>query len=86
MNWQQVREQYPHKWVIAEAIKAHNEGNQWLVEQLTVFDTYVDVYKALNIYKQLHQQAPERDYLVVHTDKEHLKISERHWVGIRAAS
>ncbi len=86
MNWQQVREQYPRKWVLVEAIEAHSENNRWLVEQLTVVDAYADVSKALGIYKQLHKQAPEREYFIVHTDKERLDIYERHWAGIRTAS
>jgi len=83
MNWQQVRQQYPQQWVLAEVLKGHSENNQWFVDQLTIVDAYSNVCKALAEHKQLHHQMPEREYFVVHTDKEELEILERHWVGIR---
>lgn len=75
MNWKQVREQYPRKWVLVEAIKAHSANNRWLVDQLTLVDTFTEIAKALIIYKQLHQQAPEREYFIAHTDKREPKYS-----------
>jgi hypothetical protein len=85
MNWEQVKEEYPNKWVILEALKAHSVNNQWVVEQISVVDVFIDVSNALARYNEIHRQAPGRDYFVVHTDKENLNIYERHWVGVRTA-
>jgi hypothetical protein len=83
MNWQQVREVYPQQWVLAEVLKGHSVNKQWIVDQLTIVNTYTHVSKALEEHKKLHQQMPEREYFVVHTKREQLEIFERHWVGIR---
>nr|VFJ47965.1 MAG: hypothetical protein BECKFW1821A_GA0114235_10186 [Candidatus Kentron sp. FW]VFJ51686.1 MAG: hypothetical protein BECKFW1821B_GA0114236_10104 [Candidatus Kentron sp. FW] len=85
MNWQQVREQYPRKWVLAEAMEGHAESDRWRVDRLTVIDAFTEVSDALSAHKQLHGQAPERDYFVAHTDKEELAMKERYWLGIRTA-
>ena len=34
MNWNQIRHQYPHQWLLVEAIKAHTEGNRRRLEEL----------------------------------------------------
>jgi len=83
MNWEQVKEKYPDKWVLAEAVKAHGENNLWVVEQMSVVDIFTDVSNALDRYNEIHRQSPERDYFVVHTHKEKLDIYERYWAGVR---
>ncbi len=83
MQWKQIREKYPNKWILVEAIKAHTESNKRIIEQLTVIDSYIDVSEALCFYKQLHKKTPDREYYVVHTDNDNLEIYERKWVGIR---
>ncbi len=32
MKWQQVREQYPDRWLLLEAIRTHTEGDKRVVE------------------------------------------------------
>jgi hypothetical protein len=34
-------------------------------------------------YQELHQEAPERELYVLHTDREVLDIRERRWLGVR---
>jgi hypothetical protein len=34
-------------------------------------------------YVQRHRQAPDREFYVLHTDRETLDITERRWLGIR---
>nr|VFK24151.1 MAG: hypothetical protein BECKMB1821G_GA0114241_100737 [Candidatus Kentron sp. MB]VFK30524.1 MAG: hypothetical protein BECKMB1821I_GA0114274_101619 [Candidatus Kentron sp. MB]VFK75286.1 MAG: hypothetical protein BECKMB1821H_GA0114242_101918 [Candidatus Kentron sp. MB] len=86
MNWQQVREQYPHKWVLAETIEGHTENDRWCVDQLTVVDVFAEVSDALNLRKKLHKKAPARDYFVFHTDQKELTMKERYWLGVRTAA
>ena len=85
MQWEEIRQNYPHQWLLVEAIKARTESGKRIIEQLTVVNNFDDSLKAMNSYKQLHQQFPEREFYVVHTDREKLDITERKWLGIRGA-
>jgi hypothetical protein len=86
MQWQQVRQRYPSQWLLVEAIKAHTEGNQRVVEDLAIVDVFPDSRAALESYVDFHEQTPEREYYVVHTDRETLDILQRRWLGIRGRS
>ncbi len=83
MNWKTVREHYPDQWVLVEAIQAHNENDQRIIEEFSVVNAYPDSLTSFKAYKELHVRAPEREYLVVHTSREELEITVRYWAGIR---
>nr|VFK45035.1 MAG: hypothetical protein BECKTC1821E_GA0114239_104218 [Candidatus Kentron sp. TC]VFK47911.1 MAG: hypothetical protein BECKTC1821D_GA0114238_10543 [Candidatus Kentron sp. TC] len=83
MNWQQVRERYPHQWVLVEAIEDHAENELRYVDRITVVDAFTEVSDALGARKELRGRAPMRDYFVFHTDKEKLAMKERYWLGVR---
>ncbi len=74
MDWQQIREHYPHQWVVAEAIRAYTEFSQRRVEELVVVDAFQDSQAAWTRYKQLHHEDRNREYYVLHTDREVLNI------------
>ncbi|MFC1976258.1 hypothetical protein ACFLXQ_07655 [Chloroflexota bacterium] len=83
MIWADIRKHYPHQWLLVEAIKARSEANQRILEELSVVGTFSDSVTAMKGYTQLHQQAPERELYVFHTDRQQLDITERRWLGIR---
>jgi hypothetical protein len=78
MQWQDIRNHYPHQWLLLEAIKAHSEGERRILDQLAVLGAYTDSTNALQGYRQLHREAPERELYVFHTSRENLDITERH--------
>jgi O-methyltransferase involved in polyketide biosynthesis len=86
MQWQEIRQHYPHQWLLLEAIAAHSSGGQRIVEDLAVLETFADGMSAMNGYRELHRRAPQRELYVLHTDREAVEITELHWLGIRAAS
>jgi hypothetical protein len=86
MTWEEIRHQYPHQWLLVEAVQAHSESGKRIVDQLAVINAFADSSTALSQYSQLHRQWPEREYFVLHTDREQLDIKERHWLGIRSAA
>lgn len=86
MPWQEIREHYPHQWLLLEAIKAHSSEGRRILESLAVLETYPNGLSAMRRYSELHGQAPHRELYVLHTDREVLEIEEVHWPGIRAAS
>jgi len=83
MQWPEIRQHYPRQWLLIEAIKSHSEGNQRILDELTVVNTFPDARAAMRGYTQLHQEAPARELYVLHTDRERLDITERKWLGIR---
>jgi len=85
MKWQNIRQQYPQKWVLAEALEAHTtEENRRIVEQWAVIDAFADFYPAMELYQQLHEKSPQREMYVAHTDSDEVQIKVRHWHGVRS--
>jgi hypothetical protein len=85
MNWEQIRVAYPQQWLLVEASRAHSEGTQRVIEDMEVVEPFPDSIKALQRYAHLHRQARDRELYVFHTNRESLDITERQWLGIRAA-
>jgi hypothetical protein len=83
MKWTEIRSHYPNRWLLVEAIEAHSEEGQRILEELAVVDSFPDSVIAMQRYTQLHREAPERELYVLHTDREKLEIFERQWLGIR---
>jgi len=84
MLWKEVKIAYPNQWVIIEAIDAHTEGENRIIDQITVVDTFHDNNKALLQYLKLHRKHRERELYVVHTSRPELDIIEQKWIGVRA--
>ena len=85
MRWTSVRERYPDQWLVVEAIEAHSEGNQRIVDELAVVEVCSDGAAAMQIYRRLHQLHPDREYYFVHTSRCELSATETHWVSIRSS-
>lgn len=86
MRWNEIRQRYPHQWLLVEAAQAHTVDDQRIVEELDVLGTYPDGMSGMRAYKELQRQNPFRELYVLHTDRETLEITETRWVGIRRAS
>ena len=86
MNWQQSRFHYPHQWLLIEALQAHTETDQRIIDNLAVIGAYPDSATALHDYARLHHAAPDRELYVAHTDRAELDITERCWLGIRQSA
>ena len=82
MKWQEIRAHYPQQWLLLEAIQAHSEAEQRILEQLAVIGAFSDSTTALESYRQLHHEAPERELYVFHTSRETLDVQERRWLGV----
>lgn len=85
MQWQEIRERYPHQWLLVEAIDARSSEGQRILEDLAVLETFPDGMSAMNGYRELHRRDPHRELYVLHTDREILEVTETHWLGIRLA-
>ncbi len=42
MNWSEVRQAHPGHWLIIEALEAHTEGQQRILDKIAVIETCSD--------------------------------------------
>ena len=83
MKWQEIRTKFPQSWVLVEAIEAHTDKSQRVIDRLSVIDRFPGFFEAMDVYKLLHRQTPNREMYVLHTQNEELTIEEHHWLGLR---
>jgi len=83
MTWSDIRDHYPSQWLLVEALEAHSQAGKRIIEDMAVVGLYPDSVTAMKDYQKRHREAPQREFLVLHTDREDLDITERRWLGIR---
>lgn len=83
MRWTNVRKTYPNQWLVIEAVKAHSAKARRVLDKIAVLEACRDGIAAMQKYRQLHKQYPEREFYFVHTSRKQLDIHERQWLGIR---
>lgn len=84
MRWTDIRKAYQNQWLVIEALQAHSdEDHHRLLDKIAVVEVCPDGSAALQSYRKLHQEHPEREYYFFHTSREQLDIRERQWLGIR---
>lgn len=86
MQWHEIREHYPHEWVLIEALEAHSAEGRRILDDIAVVQPFPDWPAAWEGYKSLHRKDPSRELYVLHTDRERLDIGEIRWLGLRLAS
>ena len=85
MKWTDVRQHFPHQWLLVEATEAHTSEDRRIVEDLAVVECFPSGESAMQGYSQLHRREPQRELYVLHTDREQLEITELNWLGLREA-
>lgn len=85
MQWREARSEFPDRWLLVEAIRAHTEEDRREVEDLAVIGTFEESDIAWRRCLELQRGDPPRELYVAHTSRERLEIEERRWVGIRGA-
>jgi hypothetical protein len=83
MLWQEVRERFPHQWLLVEAIRARTEGDRRLLEDVAVIDRCPDGWTALERHAAVQRELPDREFHSVHTDETVPDIRERESAGVR---
>jgi len=83
MKWNEIREHFPHRWLLVEATEAHSKDNHRILDEMAVIGTFPNGERAMDGYIELHDKAPDRELYVLHTDREKLEIEELRWLGIR---
>lgn len=84
MKWEDAKKKYINHWLLIEAVEAHSENEERILDDISVIDvTGSDSKKALERYKELHRENNDRELYVVHTSREKLDIKEKARIGIR---
>lgn len=84
MRWEDLKKTTPKQWVIIEAVEAHTEDDNRVIENVQLVEVFgEDNNGALRRYVQLHKDHPDKEYYVVHTSRPELNVKERKWIGIR---
>ncbi len=84
MEWPEIQAAYPDQWLILEALEAHSDEGLRVLDRVAVVTTCPDGESAVETYRRLHEEFPEREFYFIHTSRETLKIEERLWIGIRS--
>ena len=83
MNWPTVREKYPLRWVVVEAITAHSLDQKRSIDDMAIIEEFDDPNDAWKAYKKLHLSNPSRELYVFYTGRQDLEIIEQTFTGIR---
>ena len=86
MQWSEIRERYPRQWLLVEAVEAHSEDRQRILDDIEVLQTFPDSLAAMNSYKERHLKHPHWEMYVLHTDREQLDIGEIYLLSPRISS
>ena len=85
MKWSVVREHYPNKVVLVEALKAYSYKKKRFIEDMTVVSCYEDTKKAWEDYKKHRHEFPTREFYIFHTSKKDIEVEEQTFTGVRGA-
>lgn len=83
MTWEEVKNIFPDKWVLIEAVNAKTEGDKRIINSMDVISSFDDGSTALKKYTELHKSHKEREYYIYHTSNQSLNIGVKKWLGVR---
>lgn len=83
MEWGLVREQYPDKLVLVEALSTSSKDSIRTVDEMSIISTFEDNMEAWKAYKRVHKENPEKELYVFHTSKEKPEVIEKFFIGVR---
>lgn len=83
MDWDLVREQFPDKLVLVEALSATSKDSIRTVKEMAIISSFDDNMAAWNAYKRIHKENPEKEIYVFHTSKASPEVVEKFFIGVR---
>lgn len=83
MRWSEVRQHYPQRCVLVEALKSETKGKERFIEEMSVIDDFENGNAAWQEYKKLHVENQGRELYIFHTNKEEIKVIEQPYIGVR---
>ncbi len=83
MKWSEVRQHFPERCVLVEAIKSETRGNERIIEEMSVIDDFENGNAACKVYKKLHSENQSCEIYIFHTNNEEIKVIEQSYIGVR---
>ncbi|MFW5438673.1 hypothetical protein [Paenibacillus apiarius] len=83
MKWVNIRDIYPDRWVLVEALAAHSNNHKRTIQEMSVISQYDNPKHAWASYKKLHLSEPTRELYVFYTGNEFIEVIEQPFTGIR---
>jgi len=83
MKWSEIREQYPERWVLVEALIAESSNNIRNIYEMSVISDFENSTDAWKDYKELHLKNRMRELYIFHTSKDKIEVEEQHFIGVR---
>jgi hypothetical protein len=83
MKWSTIREHYPEKWVLVEAIDATSVNSHRVIEEMSVMSEFPDSRQAWSEYKKIHIANPNREIYIFFTGNESIEVIEQPFLGLR---
>jgi hypothetical protein len=82
MTWQEIRDKYPDRWVVVEALGAFTQDGQRVIPNLQPIAVFGEDWReAWNAYEALHRADKWREYYPLHPDRQELNIGVLNNIG-----
>ena len=63
VKWEEVRQAFPEKWVLIEAIQAFtNEESERILVDVVPLKKFTNSPEAMKTYQELHRENPTREF------------------------
>lgn len=79
MRWPIVREKYPDRWVLVEALLAKSIDRKRHIEEMSVLSDFGETKDAWSNYKKYHFADPTRELYIFHTSVDVLEVIEQSY-------
>lgn len=83
MRWSEVRQHFPNRAVLVEALQSKTVDNEVIIEEMSVIDELENGNAAWKVYKKLHGENQNRELYIFHTNNEEIKVIEQPYIEVR---
>ena len=83
MTWQEIRKQYPDKFIIMEGLDYHYTDNKKYYDNISILEICDKGETAWKTYQKIHSEYPSKEIYFQHTKHDKIEIFERKWLGVR---
>lgn len=81
MQWVEIRQLMPDRWVLVEAFRSRADGGNWILEDMSLIRAHVHAGDAWDECQALRKDKPDREFCVLSTRWDEPKVEERFRTG-----
>ncbi|RXJ02456.1 hypothetical protein DS745_07080 [Anaerobacillus alkaliphilus] len=83
MKWSEIRQIFPERCVLVEAIKSETRGRERIIDEMSVISDFENGNAAWKVYKKLHAENQSRELYIFHTNNKEVIVIEQPYLGVR---